>query len=287
MLTCFYVSLLILGGGYIALTFIVGELDPADHDRAVLRLQRAHFHRAASTLAKPPWEHGGIVTGYNMKKRLLSLAAALLVLPLMVAGCSVAVLGETRGQPENPLAGRVLQRSDLPEDSEAYYAEQLTAHRFPGSPSPVNAPLQVEGFQDGYVAGGWYPFALEDGGLQDKLERKQAGAYVLSVVYQYQHEIQAATALQRQLDWFRQEGNMAVDAKARQVGYDESLAAANGVHGRAMEVTYSQEGLTWVSYWFFGVEGDTLMLLWVDGLPDPGTHEVLDLLVSTLVQRSE
>ncbi|HEM62639.1 MAG TPA: hypothetical protein ENO24_10145 [Chloroflexi bacterium] len=220
-----------------------------------------------------------------MKKRLLSLAAALLVLLLIVASCSVAVLGETPGQPENPLAARVLQESDLPEDSEGYYAEQLTAHRIPGSPSPVNIPLQVEGFQDGYVAGGWYPFTLEDRVLQDKLERKQTGAYVLSVAYQYQDEVQAATALERQLDWFRNEGNMAADAKAQQVGYDESLATANGVHGRAMEVTYSQEGLTWVSYWFFGVEGDTLMVLWVDGLPDPGTHEVFDLLLSTLVQR--
>jgi hypothetical protein len=144
--------------------------------------------------------------------------------------------------------------------------------------------LQVEGFVDGYMAGGWYPFTLEDSVLQDKLERKQTGAYVLSVAYQYQDEVQAATALERQLDWFRQEGNMAADAKAQQIGYDEFLAAS-GVQGSAMEVTYPQEGLTWVSYWFFGVEGDTLMLLWVDGLPDPGTHEVFDLLLSTLVQR--
>ena len=220
-----------------------------------------------------------------MKRRHLSLAAALLVLPLIVAGCSVAVLGETRRQAENPLSGRVLQRSDLPEDSEAFYAERLTVHRFPGSPSPVTVPLEVEGFLDGYVAGVWYPFTWEDGGPQGKLEGKETGAYVLSVAYHYQDELQAATALQRQLDWFHQEGNIALDARARQVGYDESLAAANGVHGRAMEVTYSQEGLTWVSYWFLGVEGDTLMLLWLDGLPDPGTHEVFHLLLSTLVQR--
>lgn len=222
-----------------------------------------------------------------MKTRNLCLLAACLVPLLMVAGCSVVEMGESHGQPENHLARRVLQESDLPEDSEAYYAEHLTVYRFPGSPSPVNIPLQVEGFLDGYVAGGWYPFTLQDSVLQDKPERKQTGAYVLSVAYQYQDEVQAAAALQRQLEWFQQEGTMAADAKAQQIGYDESLAAASGVQGSAMEVTYTQEGMTWVSYWFLGVEGDTLMLLWIDGLPDPGTHEVFDLLLSILVQRSQ
>ncbi|HUV73490.1 MAG TPA: hypothetical protein VMW79_04210 [Anaerolineae bacterium] len=220
-----------------------------------------------------------------MNKRVLWLAAAFLVLSVMIAGYSVVALGKSHGQPEIPLARRVLQKSDLPQDSEAYYAKQLTAHRFPGSPSPVNIPLQVEGLLDGYEAGGWYPITLQDSVLQGKLQRKQAGAYALSVVYEYQDEAQAATALERQLEWFHKEGNIAVDANAEQAGYDESLAAANGVRGSAMQLTYSQEGLTWVSYWFFGVEGDTLMLLMVDGLPDPGTHEVFDILVATIVQR--
>ena len=221
-----------------------------------------------------------------MKKRLLWLGAVFLVLSIMIAGSSVVALvalGKSDGQPENPLARRVLQRSDLPQDSEAYYAEQLTADRFPGSPCPVNIPLQVEGFLDGYVASGWYPLTLQDSVLQDKLQRERVGAYVLNAVYQYRDEVQAATGLERQLEWFHQEGSIAVDAKAERVGYDESLAAANGVRGSAMQLTYSQEGLTWVSYWFFGVEGDSLMLLWVDGLPDPGTHEVFDTLVATAV----
>jgi hypothetical protein len=220
-----------------------------------------------------------------MKKRLLWLAAAFLVLSIMIAGPSVVALGKSDGQPENPLAARVLQRSDLPQDSEDYYAEQLTADRFPGAPCPVNIPLQVEGFLDGYVADAWYPFTLQDGVLQGKLQLKQAGAYVLNVVYRYRDDVQAATALERQLEWFHDERSIAVDAKAKRAGFDESLAAANGVRGSAMQLTYSQEGLTWVSYWFFGVEGDTLMLLWVDGLPDPGTHEVFDSLVATIVQR--
>lgn len=220
-----------------------------------------------------------------MKKRLLWLATAFLVLSMMIAGCSVVALGKSHGQPENALAGRVLQRSDLPQDSEAYYAEQLTAHRFPGSPCPVNIPLQVEGFLDGYAVDAWYPLTLRDSVLQGKLQREQSVAFVLNVVYQYRDEVQAATALKRQLEWFHKEGNLAVDAKAEQAGYDESLAAANGVRGSAMQLTYSQEGLTWVSYWFFGVEGDTLMLLMVDGLPDRGTHEVFDILVATIVQR--
>lgn len=220
-----------------------------------------------------------------MKKRLLWLAAALLVLPVVAAGSSVVAWGKSHGQPENPLARRVLQKSDLPEGSEGYYAEQLTADRFPGSPCPVNIPLQVEGFVDGYVASGWYLLTLQDSALQGKLQRRQAGAYALSVVCQYRDELQAATALERQLEWFHKEGNIPAHANAEQAGYDESLAAANGVRGSAMQLTYSQEGLTWVSYWFFGVEGDTLMLLWVDGLPDPGTHEVFDKLVATIVQR--
>jgi hypothetical protein len=220
-----------------------------------------------------------------MKKRHLWSAGVFLVLSAMIAGSSLVALGKSHGQPENPLARRVLQKSDLPQDSEAYYAEQLTADHFPGSPCPVNISLQVEGFLDGYVAGGWYPLTLQDSALQGKLQRNQAGAYVLSVVYQYRDDVQAATALQRQLEWFHDEGNMAVDAKAERAGFDEYLAATNGVQGSAMQLTYSQEGLTWVSYWFFGVEGDTLMLLWVDGLPDPGTHEVFDSLVATIVQR--
>jgi hypothetical protein len=220
-----------------------------------------------------------------MKKRHVWSAAVFLVLSVVIAGSSLVALGKSHGQPENPLAQRVLQRSDLPQDSEAYYAEQLTADRFPGSPCPVNIPLHVEGFLDGYVAGGWYPLTLQDSVLQGKLQGKHAGAYVLSVVYHYRDEVQAATALQRQLEWFHEEGSLAVDAKVERAGFDESLAAANGVQGSAMQLTYSQEGLTWVSYWFFGVEGDTLMLLWVDGLPDPATHEVFDSLVATIVQR--
>lgn len=219
-----------------------------------------------------------------MKKRLLWLGAVFLVLSVMIAVSSVA-LGKSDGQPENPLAARVLQRSDLPPDSQADYPEQLTADRFPGAPFPLNIPLQVEGFLDGYVADAWYPFTLQDSVLQGKLQRKQTVAYVLNVVYRYRDEVQAATALQRQLEWFHEEGIYGGDAKTERAGYDESLAAANGVQGSAMQVTYSQEGLTWVSYWFFGVEGDTLMLLWVDGLPDPGTHQVFDSLVATVVQR--
>jgi hypothetical protein len=223
-----------------------------------------------------------------MKKRLLWLAAVFLVLSIVIAGSSavaLVALGKSDGQAENPLAGRVLQRSDLPQDSEAYYAEQLTADRFPGAPFPGNIPLQVEGFLDAYAVDALYPLTLQDRVLQGKLQRKESVAFVLNVIYRYRDDVQAATALRRQLEWFLEEGSLAVDAKAERAGFDQSLAAANGVQGSAMQVTYSQEGLTWVSHWFFGVESDTLMLLWVDGLPDPGTHEVFDSLVATIVQR--
>jgi len=215
-----------------------------------------------------------------MKKRLLWLATVFLVLSIIIAGSSVAALGRGHGQPENPLARRVLQKSDLPEDSQGYYAEQLTADRFPGPPCPANIPLQVEGFLDGYEMNAWYPFVLQDSVSQGK----QSVAFVLNVVYQYRDKVQSATALERQLEWFHKQ-DIAMDAKAEQAGYDESLAAANGVHGSAMQLTYSQEDHNWVTYWFFGVEGDTLMLLMVDGLPDPATQEVFDTLVATIVQR--
>jgi len=211
------------------------------------------------------------------KRQLLPVSIVFLTLSIIIAGSAVA-LARDQGQPETPLARWVLQRSDLP-DSEAYYAKQVTDDRFPGPVCPVNIPLQVEGLLEGYEMGAWYPFTLRHG----VSEGQQGGAYVLNVVYQYQDEAKAVAALERQLEWFHWR-DIAVDAKAEPVSYDESLAAANDVRGSAMRLTYSQEGQTWVIYWFFGVKGDILMLLMVDGLPDPATQDVFDTLVAKIVQ---
>ena len=217
-----------------------------------------------------------------MKKRyLLSVSTVFLTLSIIIVGSAVAV-ARNQGQPETPLAQRVLQRNDLP-DNETYYAEQVTDDRFPGSLSPVNIPLQVKGFLEGYEMSAWYPCVFRGEAGKEFAKDGQGGAFVLNVAYRYQDKDQAATALKQQLEWFNKQ-DIAVDAKANHMGYDESLAAANGMHGRAMQLTYSQEDQTWVTYWFFGIEGDTLTLLMVDGLPDPATREVFDTLVAKIVQ---
>lgn len=214
-----------------------------------------------------------------MKKQLVWLVTVSLALSLIIVSSAVA-LAKNYGQPENPLAQLVLQKSDLPQHIQGYYTEQLTDDRFLGSSCPANIPLQVEGYLRGYEMNAWYPFSLQD----DISQGKQSGAFVLNTVYQYRDKDQADMALNLQLEWFNRQ-DIAVDAKANRVGYDESLAAANGVHGSAMQLTYSQEDRTWVTYWFLGVRGNTLMLLMVDGLPDPATEEVFNTLAAKVIQR--
>ncbi len=214
-----------------------------------------------------------------MKKRFLWLATVFLALSITIAG-SVVALAKSQRQPENPLAGQVLQKGDLPQDSEGYYAGQLMDDRFPGPLCPVNIPVQVEGFLGGYEMNAWYPITLRDGNLQGK----QGGDFVLNVVYQYQDKVQAAEALERQLEWFHKQ-DIAMEAEVHQLDYDESLATANGMRGSAMQLTYTQENQTWVTYWFFGIKGDTLRLLMIDGLPDPATREVFNALTAKVIQR--
>jgi hypothetical protein len=208
-----------------------------------------------------------------MKKQLLRVALVFLVLSTVVAG-AITVSADNHRQLKN----RVLQRGDLPQDSQ-YYAEGLTQDHFPGVLSPVNIPLESEGFQNGYEVNAWYPLILQDA----ISEIKQSNAFVLNVVYQYQDEAQAAAALKQQLEWFHKD-NITMSALVEQVDYDKSLDVAYGIKGNAFQLTYSQEGLTLVNYWFLGVKENTVILLMVDGLPDLATREVFNSLMPTVMQ---
>ena len=218
-----------------------------------------------------------------MKKQyLLSVSTVFLTLSIIIAGSAVAV-ARNQGQPETPLAQQVLQRSDLP-DSEVYYAEQVTDDRFPGPLSPVNIPLQVEGFLEGYEMSTWYPCVFRGEAGKELAKDGQGGAFALNVAYRYQDKARAEVALERQLEFFKQE-DLPADVRVEPVDYNEFLATANDMYGHAMLLTYPSEGTTWVTYWFLGVKGNILMLLMVDGLPDPATREVFDTLVTKIVQR--
>jgi hypothetical protein len=213
-----------------------------------------------------------------MKKRLVRLAMISLV--LLITGGSMVVLARNIEQSKDPLARRVLQKGDLPQNIQGYYTEPLTDDRFPGPSCPASIPLQFEGYLSGYEMSAWYPFNLQETTAQSK----QGGLFILNIAYQYHDKDQATRALERQLKWFNRQ-DIAMNAQVTHVGYDESLAAANDVNGSAMQLTYSQEDQAWVTYWFLGVKDNTSMLLMVDGLPDPATQEVFDSLVTIVVQR--
>nr|HID14406.1 hypothetical protein [Anaerolineae bacterium] len=219
-----------------------------------------------------------------MKKRhLLPVSIVFLALSIIIAG-SVVTLARNQRQPETPLARWVLQRSELPKNSEAYYAEQVTDDRFPGPLSPVNIPLQVEGFLEAYEMSAWYPCVFRGEAAKELVKDGQGGAFVLNLVYRYRDSGQARAALERQLKFVQQQ-DVPVDVKVESADYDESLTAANDVYGRAIRITYPSEGITWVTCYFFGVKRNILMLLIVDGLPDPATQDVFDTLVTKIVQR--
>lgn len=219
-----------------------------------------------------------------MKKRyLLSGLTVLMILSIIIAGSTVVALARSHGQTETPLAQQVLQRSDLP-DSEVYYAEQVTDDRFPGPLSPVNTPLQVKGFLEGYEVSTWYPCVFRGEAGKELAKDGQGGAFVLNVAYRYQDKTQAEAALEQQLEFFNQE-DLPADVKVEPLDYSEFLATANDMYGHAMQLTYSQEDRTWVTYWFLGVRGNTLMLLMVDGLPDSATEGVFNALTAKVIQR--
>ncbi len=217
-----------------------------------------------------------------MKKRFLSSMLAMsLILSIIIAGSAIA-LARNQEQPVSPLAQQVLQRDDLP-NSQGYYAEEVTEDRFPGPSSPVNTPLQAEGFLEGYEASAWHPYTLQEEVNEELVKDGQSGAFVLNVAYKYQNKSQAEAAFEQQIAFFDQK--LPTDFKVESVDYDRSLATANGMYGHATRLTYPSEGITWATYWFLGIKDNTLMLLMVDGLPDPATQEVFDSLVTIVVQR--
>ncbi len=205
-----------------------------------------------------------------MKEQKLLLVFVLIVTIVFAGSVALAAGSSDRGDP--PLAQQVMQKSDLPEQSQAYYTKAVTEDRFPGPLCPVNIPLQTEGFLRAHEASAWYPFSVNKSALRNAVQDEQGGAFILNVVYEYQDEAQAAAALEQQLEWFHR-GDIAADAQVETV------------NDNTIKLTYSQKGQTWVTYWFFGVKGNTLKLLMVDGSPVSTTHEVFDSLRSSLVQR--
>ena len=213
-----------------------------------------------------------------MKKRVL-VSIMLVTLAVILLGGTGMVMARTQAQQHTtPLAQLVLQPSDLPGDNVNYYVEKVEEDRFPGDPSPVNIPLKTEGFLEAYAMGAFYPFALRN-------SDSPGGAFVLNVVYQYQDEAQARQALEQQLEWFNS-ADIAPDARIEPLD-DRLFIDAAKIQGRAFELTYSQEGRIWSTYWLFGVKDSFLVLLMVDGLPDPATQEVFGTLVTKVIQRQE
>jgi hypothetical protein len=211
-----------------------------------------------------------------MNKRVL-VSIMLVTLTIILLGGTGMVMARTQAQ-QTPLAQLVLQPDDLPGDNVNYYAEKVEEDRFLGDPSPVNIPLEAEGFLEAYAADAFYPVTLRN-------SESPGGAFILNIVYQYQDEAQARQALEQQLEWFNS-ADIALDARIEQLDEHLSIDAAK-IQGRAFELTYSQEGLIWNTYWLFGVKENVLVFLMVDGPPDPATQEVFSTLATKVIQRQD
>lgn len=211
-----------------------------------------------------------------MKKRYLLLILIAMLVVAILGGFAVVGSGKGPDQRGSSLADRVLQRDDLPR-SEGYYSAEVGVERFPGPKSFVNLPFQVSGTQTAYQAGMWYP--LEDG---------SSAVYVLNVAYQYQNKGQAEAVFRQQVDHgnrLHSDLDLPENASVESVGFSESLARANGVHGQALRITYPAEGLTFELYYFVGAKDNVFVLLMVDGLPSLEAQELFDTLVTTVIQR--
>jgi len=115
---------------------------------------------------------------------------------------------------------------------------------------------------------------------------QQSIVYVLNTVYQFQDEAHAAAALEQQIEFY-EKSDVPEDVRIVPVSYDTSLAFRKGVQGRAYAVRYPSDGTYWESYYFLGVQGNMLVFLMVDGLPDPATESAFNALVTKMIQRQD
>jgi len=206
-----------------------------------------------------------------MKKQFMRLSIISLLVFLVVVS-STTIFANRKS-----LENRVLQKEDLPRGSQ-YYAEPLMQEHFYGVLTPVNIPLQNKGFQKGYAVNAVYPVALQD----DYLEIKTNSAFVLNIAYQYQDEAQALTVFEQQIQWFLKD-NITVSGNVERIYYEKSLESTFDIKGSAYQLTYMQEGLALVNYWFLGVKENTVILLMVDGISDSATRHVFDSLLPIIM----
>jgi hypothetical protein len=199
---------------------------------------------------------------------------------LLFTSVAVSVLGLGSRTPEHPLAPRALQAADLKgEGAERIHRQSISGREaLPGPLGAHNLPLQATGFASGYRVAA--PCAVRLSGGQ------QGMMYVMNIVYQFQDESQAAEAFEQQLEFY-EDSKLPEDVGVVALSHDASLASQIGLQGRAYAVRYPSEGIHWESRYFLGMKADTLVLLMVDGLPDPAAERLFDALAARVVQLQE
>ena len=185
-----------------------------------------------------------------MKKQLMWVNMISLLVFLVIVGSTT-----TFASSHKSLESSVLQKEDLPQDSQ-YYAEPLKQDHSYGVLTPINMPLQNTGFQKGYAVNAIYPITLKN----NALETTTSSAFVLNIAYQYHNGTQAITVFEQQSQWFLKQ-NITVSGNAEHIDCDESLKTTFDIKGDAYQLTYMQEGLPLVNYWFIGVK-ENIFTVW-------------------------
>jgi len=171
-------------------------------------------------------------------------------LVLLLIGCWLAV-DKTSAQPESPLSEFLIDQGEV---------IPVTGDEEDGL---NNVLAQTDGFLEGYRVEGFRTIQVE--------EDQAASAYVFNGVYRYQSEDQA----QKQLETLT-EGDL---SEAEQVIYDG--VAKTGMHTRAMKFIGSEGDAI---YWFWGMKGQTLHLLMVNGADISPTQELFEDLMARLLE---